>query len=167
MVSTNRARKALRLDFFPEPQSTLTVRVVLVLAKHRAGAIHIPSTSGTNPDRTRQRMVAAFMPAVGADVFLFHLVAEPSAGNGRRFVDGVTPGLVELAAALGPRDDGIRCTAWEQWGDRRKKFQYQRGKRSNHAHAPYLARDGDSRWWATLKLHGDDPQVPCTVVRLD
>src|SRR5712691_7380078 len=118
MVSTNRARKALRLDFFPEPQSTLTVRVVLVLAKHRAGAIHIPSASGTNPDRTRQRMVGAFMPALGADVFLFHLVAEPSAANGRRFVDCVTPGLVELAAALGPRDDDITCTRWIQWFDR-------------------------------------------------
>src|SRR5713101_1074883 len=95
---------------------TRFVALKFLALKHRAGTIDITSASGTNPDRTRRGMVAAFMPALGADVFLllsehmvlvllvrFHLVAEPSAGNGRRFVDCVTPGLVELAAALGPR----------------------------------------------------------------
>ena len=105
---------------------TRFVALKFLALKHRAGTIDITSASGTNPDRTRRGMVAAFMPALGADVFLFHLVAEPSARNGRRFVDCVTPGLVELAAALGPRDDGITCTGWRQWYARRKEFQYQR-----------------------------------------
>src|SRR5713101_4540461 len=128
---------------------TRFVALKFLAPKHRAGAVHIPSASGTNPDRTRRRMVAPLMPALGADVFLFHLVAEPSAGNGRRFVDCVTPGLVELAAALGPTDDGITCTEGKQWYARRKEFQYQRANARAMMHGGYdHQRD---RGWTNLE----------------